>query len=88
VLNTGQYKDMPNTTNFDQNDPYLPQKLVGYYQQHMGKVTKLAETPFYQQGQPQPDDDETPPNVPPAAPQKAAPIDPDALLKRYMTAPK
>lgn len=86
-LNTGQYKDVPNTTTFDQNDPYLPQKLVGYYQQHMGKVSKLAQTPFYQQQNPEPDDDNAPEPAP-APPPKATPIDPDALLKRYMTAPK
>lgn len=79
----GSWKDVPHTTNFDAQDPYLRQKLVGYYQSHMGRISKLGQTPFYQQGQQVPDDDDQPvvPNV--APPPKAAPIDPDALIKKY-----
>lgn len=86
TLQTGQYKDVPNTTNFDPKDPYLEQKLVGYYQSHMGPVRKLNTTPFYQDQQD--DGGDVSPNVPPAAapvviPKKTAPLDPDALIKKY-----
>lgn len=82
-LNTGQYKDVNNTTNLDAKDPYLKQKLVGYYQQHMGAVKKLNSTPFYEDTPP--DEDEHPPVIPQApAAVKPAVVDPDALLRKYM----
>lgn len=61
-LSTGNYKDVPNTTNFDAKDPYLRQKLVGYYQSHMGRVSKLSATPFYQQEPADNEDDNQPVN--------------------------
>jgi hypothetical protein len=80
----GQWKDVNNTTNFDAKDPYLEQKLTGYYQTHFGKVAKLAQTPFYQQT---PDDDEpgggVNPNAPASAPAPPTAINPDDLIKRY-----
>ena len=85
ALPTGQYKDVNNTTNLASDDPYLEQKLTGYYQQHMGAVRKLNTTPFYQDQQ---DDDQGVPAAPVAPPpavkpKPTAPVDPDALLLKY-----
>lgn len=76
-LATGKWMDVSNTTKLSKDDPYLKQKLTGYYQQHMGPIRKLNQTPFYQDQ----DNGQPPPEVATPAPSTAKPKDPLEIFK-------
>ena len=82
-LATGKWGDVPNTTTLSKDDPYLEQKLTGYYQQHMGAIRKLNTTPFYNDNQDDNGGNVNPTPPPPKPAPKTAPLDPDALIKKY-----
>jgi len=78
---TRQWEDVMNNTKFSKDDPYLKQKLTGYFQTHYGPIRKLNATPFYQ-NQGQEDTDQQPPPTAVKTPANIK-VDPDALLKKY-----
>ena len=72
------YEDVLNTTSFDPNDPALVSKLGGLYQMHMGSAAPLKSGAVHQVVNQAP-----PPTAKPSAPATTAPLDPDALIKKY-----